>query len=127
MVRAREDPRELIILQVRVLAVILGACILIAGIVVLIGFLSDVRSFAYAADDTGIVALACLLVALIPALGLAIIVIGVRAGRGWKARRVARGHCPKCGYDLRGNAKNEPGCPECGWGRGEVVGDEEST
>lgn len=25
--------------------------------------------------------------------------------------------CARCGYDLRG--QREPGCPECGWGRGE--------
>ena len=37
-------------------------------------------------------------------------------GLGWLKRRqrnarVARGHCPACGYDLRGS----PGrCPECG-------------
>lgn len=35
------------------------------------------------------------------------------------------GHCPQCRYDLRGQM--EPGCPECGWRRGEIVGDEEST
>ena len=34
--------------------------------------------------------------------------------------RRKRGHCIKCGYDLRGTS--EGGCPECGWGReaGEV-------
>ncbi len=31
--------------------------------------------------------------------------------------RVRRGACVKCGYDLRGC--DEPGCPECGWGRAE--------
>lgn len=35
------------------------------------------------------------------------------------------GRCPRCRYDLRGDL--DAGCPECGWGRGEVVGDEEST
>ena len=34
------------------------------------------------------------------------------------ARRIVRrkrGHCIKCGYDLRGDL--ERGCPECGWRR----------
>ncbi len=30
-------------------------------------------------------------------------------------RRIARGHCPKCGYDLLNNLSQ--GCPECGWNR----------
>ncbi len=29
--------------------------------------------------------------------------------------RRKRGHCPKCGYDLRGEL--DAGCPECGWRR----------
>ncbi len=29
--------------------------------------------------------------------------------------RRKRGHCIKCGYDLRGDI--DAGCPECGWGR----------
>ncbi len=29
--------------------------------------------------------------------------------------RRSRGHCPKCGYDLRGS--QDYGCPECGWWR----------
>ena len=29
--------------------------------------------------------------------------------------RGRRGHCPRCGYDMRG--LNTPGCPECGWNR----------
>lgn len=33
--------------------------------------------------------------------------------RRW--RRLRRGGCPACGYDLHGSAA--PGCPECGWGR----------
>ena len=32
--------------------------------------------------------------------------------------RVKRGHCIKCGYDLRGDAGG--GCPECGWRREDV-------
>ncbi|UCD75698.1 MAG: tetratricopeptide repeat protein [Phycisphaerales bacterium] len=32
--------------------------------------------------------------------------------------RIKRGHCIKCGYDLRGDPV--AGCPECGWGRKEV-------
>ena len=35
--------------------------------------------------------------------------------------RVKRGHCIKCGYDLRGTSggggSSGGGCPECGWGR----------
>ena len=29
--------------------------------------------------------------------------------------RITRGHCPGCGYDLRGSLA--AGCPECGWRR----------
>ncbi|UCD74913.1 MAG: hypothetical protein JSV91_14140 [Phycisphaerales bacterium] len=32
--------------------------------------------------------------------------------------RARRGHCLRCGYDLRG--KYDAGCPECGWGREEA-------
>jgi hypothetical protein len=32
-----------------------------------------------------------------------------------RARRRARGRCPRCGYSLRGQPA--PGCPECGHGR----------
>ena len=32
--------------------------------------------------------------------------------------RVKRGHCIKCGYDLRGSSGG--GCPECGWRREDV-------
>jgi len=32
-------------------------------------------------------------------------------------RSPKRGHCPNCGYNLRGNLK--AGCPECGWNRAE--------
>ena len=38
---------------------------------------------------------------------------------GWRHQsRVARGLCPQCSYDLRGDRK-EPAdiCPECGWQR----------
>jgi hypothetical protein len=34
---------------------------------------------------------------------------------GW-LRRTKLGHCPSCGYDLRGAASGG-GCPECGWNR----------
>lgn len=40
-------------------------------------------------------------------------VIAIR--RGPAARRVARGLCPRCGYDLLGDLA--AGCPECGWTR----------
>lgn len=37
----------------------------------------------------------------------------------WQAckciERTSRSKCPKCGYDLRSNAR--AGCPECGWKR----------
>lgn len=32
-------------------------------------------------------------------------------------RLATRGVCPACGYNLRG--ARTPGCPECGWGRGD--------
>src|SRR5262249_29177123 len=32
----------------------------------------------------------------------------------WRTR-LALGHCPECGYDLRGDFA--AGCPECGWNR----------
>lgn len=34
--------------------------------------------------------------------------------RGLRRRR---GACVNCGYDPRGNAPGQTGCPECGWGR----------
>jgi len=40
---------------------------------------------------------------------------------GWRyADRIARGLCPQCRYDLRGD-RNKPQdtCPECGWTGGE--------
>jgi len=37
-----------------------------------------------------------------------------------KQLRTLRGHCIKCGYDLRGDL--EAGCPECGWNRSAVDG-----
>ncbi len=40
--------------------------------------------------------------------------------RRWRiAVRRSRGHCPKCGYDLRRDFGG--GCPECGWGRAGVA------
>ncbi len=38
---------------------------------------------------------------------------------GWRhAARMARGLCPRCGYDLRGTGHRNAGrCPECGWRR----------
>ncbi len=36
--------------------------------------------------------------------------------RHW--RRMKRGHCIKCNYDLRGGPALDSGCPECGWNRG---------
>lgn len=32
-----------------------------------------------------------------------------------RARRIRRGHCPRCSYELL--AQFSDGCPECGWGR----------
>lgn len=40
-------------------------------------------------------------------------VLAWRQGRGFARRR--RGGCPRCGYDLSGQAS--AGCPECGWNR----------
>jgi hypothetical protein len=57
----------------------------------------------------------CALVAATAALPVAWLGLGV--GR-WSSRlrRVRRGHCAACGFDLRGS----PGrCPECGTGRGD--------
>ena len=34
-----------------------------------------------------------------------------------RARNTARGLCPECGYDLKGELGE--GCPECGWNKGE--------
>jgi hypothetical protein len=34
-------------------------------------------------------------------------------------RRLRRGVCPMCSYDLRGD--HASGCPECGWNRGSSV------
>ena len=48
-----------------------------------------------------------------------LLLAAVPAGVYWRgrlaaaARRARPGHCPDCGYDLRGLAK--PRCPECGW------------
>ncbi len=42
-----------------------------------------------------------------------VLVLVSRPGRKLQHRSV--GHCPKCGYDLRGDLDN--GCSECGWGR----------
>ncbi len=47
-------------------------------------------------------------------IGLAI--AGRSAGR--RVIRHRRGHCIKCGYDLRGDPSS--GCPECGWRRDDV-------
>jgi len=43
-------------------------------------------------------------------------------------RRRFRGLCPRCGYDLRGQVRQDsrpsiPGCPECGWNRHDEAGD----
>jgi hypothetical protein len=35
--------------------------------------------------------------------------------RRW--RRIRRGLCPKCAYDLRGTPEGATACPECGWRR----------
>ncbi|MBX3316813.1 MAG: hypothetical protein KF902_08130 [Phycisphaeraceae bacterium] len=32
-----------------------------------------------------------------------------------RARRIRRGHCPRCDYDLLSDFSQ--GCPECGWGK----------
>jgi hypothetical protein len=49
--------------------------------------------------------------------GWAVLLVGggrvLGIGRG--ARRLARGRCPRCAYDLAGGVAG--GCPECGWGR----------
>ena len=37
--------------------------------------------------------------------------------RGRRRRRMVRGHCPRCDYDLRD--RQSAGCPECGWRRSE--------
>ena len=34
--------------------------------------------------------------------------------RWWGGRRIRRGLCPKCGYDLRGSPPHADACPECG-------------
>ena len=39
----------------------------------------------------------------------------VAVGQTCRRRRIRRGRCVKCGYDLRGD--HEAGCPECGWNR----------
>jgi hypothetical protein len=50
---------------------------------------------------------------LVPTMLLALIPVVLLFRRHRVRRRVARGHCPKCDYDLRAT----PGrCPECGWG-----------
>jgi hypothetical protein len=40
----------------------------------------------------------------------------------WRHRRrpALPGHCPACGYDLRGLPGAET-CPECGWARGQML------
>lgn len=40
-----------------------------------------------------------------------------RDRRPKRLRRMRRGHCPRCDYDLR--FKVGSGCPECGWRRAE--------
>ena len=40
--------------------------------------------------------------------------------------RVEAWKCPTCGYDLRGTSGGDAGCSECGWNRGEAVGDQQS-
>jgi hypothetical protein len=47
-------------------------------------------------------------------------VYSLRLARRWRRARLARaGHCPVCGYDLRG----VPGrCPECGHPAGDAIG-----
>lgn len=50
------------------------------------------------------------LVTLVLAAGMTRLLVGSRA-----TRRRRRGHCPKCGYDLRHAL--DAGCPECGWNR----------
>jgi len=42
-----------------------------------------------------------------------VMVVGVGTARRWN--RSVRGRCPRCAYDLKGQAT--PGCPECGWKR----------
>jgi hypothetical protein len=50
---------------------------------------------------------------LVPTMLLALIPGVVMVRRHRVRRRMARGHCPTCDYDLRAT----PGrCPECGWG-----------
>lgn len=42
--------------------------------------------------------------------------------RAWwrEGRRLRRGRCPECGYDLRWDMK--AGCGECGWRKGHAIG-----
>ncbi|MCI0365066.1 MAG: hypothetical protein L0219_14405 [Phycisphaerales bacterium] len=47
--------------------------------------------------------------------GLAWFVLLFGFGNVRRLLRSRVGHCPKCGYDLRGDLKR--GCPECGWER----------
>ena len=47
------------------------------------------------------------------ALGWFVLIFGYPTYR--RLRRHAAGHCPRCGYNLRGDLA--AGCPECGWNR----------
>ncbi len=51
------------------------------------------------------------------AMGWFILLFGYPTFR--RLTRRAAGHCPKCGYNLRGDLQS--GCPECGWNRAERV------
>ncbi len=43
------------------------------------------------------------------------ILIGATTRASRSARRINRGHCPRCSYDLLADFSR--GCPECGWGK----------
>jgi hypothetical protein len=45
----------------------------------------------------------------------AVICVGMMTRTSRSARRINRGHCPHCAYDLLSDFSR--GCPECGWGR----------
>jgi len=54
-------------------------------------------------------------------LGLPLIILAAGLGAVWvwvrRRRRIRRGLCPACGYDLRGTAAaSSARCPECGQG-----------